>query len=135
MGDCYRHGYGVRRDANQAVYNYTKATKANIGMRARSQAHATLGDMYTKVEGLPKLQDKAMFHFMFAAERYNHEAQMRVGLMFEGDDLANRNLDRAIMYFKLSARGGNAQAHLKVEKYIELGHTASNLREMEVCKN
>jgi len=48
---------------------------------------------------------------------------MRVGLMFEGDDLAaNRDLDRAIMYFKLSARGGNAQAHLKVEKYIELGH-------------
>lgn len=23
LGDCYRYGYGVQRDANQAVYNYT----------------------------------------------------------------------------------------------------------------
>lgn len=45
-GYCYRYGYGVEQHAKQAIYNYKQATKAGIGMRALSQAHSSLGDMY-----------------------------------------------------------------------------------------
>jgi len=60
MGDCYRYGYGVKKDATQAVYYYSKATQANVGMRALNNAHSSLADMYEKGEGLVKSQERAM---------------------------------------------------------------------------
>lgn len=130
MGDCYRYGYGVQQDANQAAYSYTKATQAGVGNRALVGAHSYLADMYEKGEGLSKSQERAAFHLMFAADRYNPDAQLKVALMFEEENGSEMNLNRAIMYFKLSARGGNATAHLKVEKYIEIGYGVERPRKL-----
>lgn len=43
--------------------------------------------------------------------------QIKFALMIGGNGV-NRNLDRTIMYFKLSGRSANAKAHLKVEMYF-----------------
>lgn len=78
--------------------------------------------MYEKGEGVIKSQERAAYHFMFAADRYDPEAQLKVALIFEEGNGPQVHLNRAVMYFKLSARGGNKKEHLKVEKYLELSH-------------
>jgi len=76
-------------------------------MRTLRQAHMSLGDMCEKGEGMPKSQEQAAFHFMFAAERYDAEAQLKVAIMFEEGSVFDKNIDRAVLYFNLSARGGH----------------------------
>jgi len=134
LGDCYRYGYGVQRDANLAVYNYKQSTRANVGMRALSLAHESLGDMYEKGEGLPKSQDKAAFHFMFAADRHNHDAQMKIALMLESGIGLDKNIDRAVVYFNSSARGGNQLGQHKSVEYDLKGHGVEYPRTMDVGK-
>lgn len=73
--------------------------------------------------GFLKSKEKALFHYMFAADRHNNEAQLKSALLIEGGNGANGNLDRAIMYFKLSARGA---------EYLELGHGVKHPRKLNV---
>jgi len=126
LGDCYRHGYGVDRNVDQAIWNYNKAISANLGVRALVDAHMSLADMYEKGEGLPRVPKQAAHHFMYAAERYNADAQFKVALMYEVGEGVDLNVDRAVMYFKLSARGGNSHAFLKAEEYLQKGHGIQN---------
>lgn len=123
----------MRQDVNQAILDDRQATKAKIGMRALKQAHASLGDIYLKGEGLPKSQEQAAFHFMYAAERHDPESQLKVAFMLEVGKGLDKNIGRAVLYFKLSARGGNELAQLKSGEYIHKGHGVEHPRKLVIA--
>lgn len=65
---------------------------------------------------------------MFTADRHSSDAQKKLGNMFENGHGVTVNLDRTIANFKLSARGGNMEAHLKVETYLIRGQGVEHPR-------
>jgi len=52
--------------------------------------------------------------------------------MFEAGNGVDKNLDRAVLYFKLSARGGNELAQLKSGEYVQKGNGIEHPRILEI---
>jgi len=69
---------------------------------------------------------------MYAADRYYNAAQWRIANMFENGRGVGVNEDRAVMYFKLCAQGGNDEAHLKVETYLIKGQGVEHPRSSSI---
>lgn len=88
--------------------------------------------MYEEGEGLPKSQHQASLHFMYAAERHAPESQLKVAFMLEVGNGLDQNIERSVLYFKLSARGGNELARLKSGEYIQKGHRVEHPRSWDL---
>lgn len=72
-------------------------------MRALNNAHASLAAMVEKGEGVDKSQEHAIYHYVYAADRYDADAQFKVSLMLGEGNGVDQHIDRAVMYFKLSS--------------------------------
>jgi len=74
------------------------------------------------------MEHKAYYYYKFAAERYNTEAQWKMGLMFEEGREVDIHFDRAFYYFKLSARGGHEKAQERAGEYLIRGQAVERTR-------
>lgn len=78
LGDAYRDGLGVTRDAAAALVWYTKAAEKNNVISMKN-----LGFMYRDGDGVAKDFSKALEWFTKAAEQNNALAMSSLGLMYE----------------------------------------------------
>lgn len=69
---------------------------------------------------------------MYDAERHDAEAQLKVSLMFEVRSRVDQHIDRAVVYFKLSARGRNKSGQFKAQEDIRNGHGVEHPRKMDI---
>jgi len=118
LGDCYRYGYVVDKNIEKALDSYKRTIEINDMHVPIVRSHCSIAEMYEKGEGVPQSFQTSAYYYMHAADRHSSEAQWKVGNMFENGNGVDLDIDRAVMYFKLSARGGNEDAHLKVETYL-----------------
>ena len=103
---CY-YGLGVEQDMKQAAQFFeTAAAKNHIG------AAAKLGVCYAGGMGLPRNVERAKYWIQMAAEGGQSESQEQLG-----DMLANppdKDLIKAMSWYRVSARQGNASAARKL---------------------
>jgi hypothetical protein len=112
LGQMYRLGQGVERDAVEAARWYRKA--ADIGF---DRAQANLAAMYLSGEGVDRDPARAAYWFELAARQGHVIAMYNLGLMYELGMGLRRDPPRALGWLNLAARAGHPQA---LEKLSEL---------------
>lgn len=69
LGECYKNGYGVKKDCNEAIEWYTKALEYDD-----FRAAFCLADLYARGDDIPRDYSAAAKWFTFAAENDNQQA-------------------------------------------------------------
>lgn len=128
LGDCYRYGHGINRNKTKAIDSYKRSIALNRGAESAVLSHYSLAEMHASGEGLPQSYENSLYYYMYAADRYHNKAQWKLAIMFEHGLGIDLNTDRAVMYFKLCTKGGNEEAHLKVEWYLVKGQGVERTR-------
>jgi len=128
LGDCYRYGHGVVQNFDTSVLHYNRAIVESRGATNVVKSHLALGEMCEEGVGTRYMEHKAYYYYKFAAERYNTEAQWKMGLMFEEGREVDIHFDRAFYYFKLSARGGHEKAQERAGEYLIRGQAVERTR-------
>ncbi len=59
QGECYRHGYSVKKNLNMAIQSYKKAIRVGDDADGRFLPHYALGAMYEPGEGLERNYSRA----------------------------------------------------------------------------
>ena len=121
QGECYRYGYGVKKNFARAIECYERATIAEIEMDGKKSAHFTLGSMYESGDELGRDLSKAFKHYDFGANRMDRESQFKVALWCESGTGTEKDVHRAVHFFKLAANSGHADAQIKTFKYYMKG--------------
>ena len=121
QGECYRYGYGVKKNFSRAVECYERATIAEIEMDGKKSAHFTLGSMYESGDELRRDMSKAFKHFDFGANHMDREAQFKVALWCESGTGIEQDVYRAVHFFKLAANSGHTDAQMRTFKYYMKG--------------
>ena len=121
QGECYRYGYGVKKNFARAIECYERATIAEIEMDGKKSAHFTLGSMYESGDELRRDMSKAFKHFDFGANHMDREAQFKVALWCESGTGTEQDVYRAVHFFKLAANSGHTDAQIKTFKYYMKG--------------
>jgi TPR repeat protein len=101
LGEMYRNGKGVPKDAEQAVVWIRKAAE-----QGNTEAQNTLSAMYFTGEGVAKDFQQAVKWSQKAAEQGDSGAQCNLGLMYA----SVLDLTRAYMWWIISAQNGNETA-------------------------
>ncbi len=120
-GECYRYGYGVKRDPRKAIKSYLRATDGMNSIFSRIRAHYALGCMYEAGEGTVRNLNKAFQHFEYSANRIHREAQWKIGLFCESGFGIEQNVARAAEYYRLAANSGHKESQLKSNEYYMKG--------------
>ena len=113
LGQMYRLGQGVERDAVEAARWYRKA--AEIGF---DRAQANLAALYMAGEGVDRDPAKAAYWFEQAARQGHVISQFNLGLMYETGMGVPRDLPRALGWLNLAARSGHPQAIEKLSQLV-----------------
>jgi TPR repeat protein len=105
LGSCYRHGEGVRKDAEKAVEWYRKA--AALG---HAGAQFNLGACYADGVGVRKDAEKAVGLFRKAAAQGYAHAQHNLGACYYNGEGVRQDDEKAVGWLRKAAEQGFAQA-------------------------
>ncbi len=121
QGECYRYGYGVKRNLDMAIQSYNNAIRVGDDADGRNLAHYALGTMYEAGEGLDRDYSKAFENYNYSADVMHHDAQWKIALSCESGIGVERNIARAVEYFRLAANGGHRDSQIKSYNYYMEG--------------
>jgi TPR repeat protein len=106
LGHCYETGLGVTLDIVKAAEFYTTAAELN-----HATAQYSLGYLYSiGYPQFPQNLTEAVRLFKSSADQGNHEAQCKLGLMYENGLGVGIDTTEAVKYYRLSANQGNMSA-------------------------
>ncbi len=120
-GECYRYGYGVKKNLSLAIQSYKKATQVDLDAFGRCFSHFALETMFEAGEGLERDYSKAFENYGYCADVMHHDAQWMIALWCESGIGVEKNITRAVEYFRLAANGGYRDAQTKSYKYYMEG--------------
>ncbi len=103
QAECYRHGYGVKRNMKKAVESYLRASCSKESVFSRIRSHYALGCLYERDKGTVRNLEKAFEHFEYSANRMHREAQWKIALFCESGFGVEQNLARAAEYYGLES--------------------------------
>ncbi len=119
--ECYRYGYGVKRDLGKAIKNYLRAADSINSIFSRIRAHYALGCTYETGEGTVPNLNKAFRHFEYSANRMQCQAEWKIGLFCESDFGVEQNMARAAEYYRLAANSGHKVSQRESNEYYLQG--------------
>ncbi len=117
QGECYRYGYGVKKDPTKAVYSYNQAIRPESLLEGKLRAYYELGCMYESGEGVESNPCTAFDYFNFAASKMHRDAQWKIAVYCESGKGVELDLVRAAEFFRLAANAGNRDAQVKAFHY------------------
>ena len=94
LGNMYRRGEGVPKDAVQAVNWYRKAAE-----QGDAAAQFNLGNMYGRGEGVPKDAVQAVNWYRKAAEQGDASAQYNLGLLYDIGEGVPKDAVQAVNWY------------------------------------
>ncbi|MDP2123835.1 MAG: tetratricopeptide repeat protein [Parvibaculum sp.] len=100
-----RHGKGVERDPERALYFYERSGRAGL---VAAQVNSAF--MHLDGDGIPQDYKKASFWFHAAAMAGVPVARYNLGVMYERGLGVEADPARALAWYALAARAGHAQA-------------------------
>ena len=105
MGDCYRFGYGVEKDYEEAVKWYQEAAD-----QGDEEAQNILGDCYRFGWGVEKDYEEAVKWYQEAADQGNADAQRCLGDCYRFGNGVEKNEKKAVEWYREAADQGDAEA-------------------------
>jgi hypothetical protein len=101
LGYMYRHGYGVDKNNEKAIYHYElSANKGNI------IAYNNLGNLYQQ----DKNYEKALFYYRLAVDKGDSHAINNLGNMYQHGYGVDKNYEKALFYYRLAVDKGDSHA-------------------------
>lgn len=115
IGHLYRWGQGVEKDIGQAIHWYRMAAEKGF-----SRAQANLAAIYLQGdEGTPVNYEEAHKWFAAAAVQNLAVAQYNLGLMYELGLGVEKNEARALGWYNLAAKAGQAEAIERLSQLVK----------------
>lgn len=115
IGHLYRWGQGVEKDINQAIHWYRMAAEKGF-----SRAQANLAAIYLQGdEGTPVNYEEAHKWFAAAAVQNLAVAQYNLGLMYELGLGVEKSEARALGWYNLAAKAGQAEAIERLSQLVK----------------
>jgi len=105
MGNAYRLGLGVTKDAAEALEWYRKAAE-----QGEPNAQLSLGFMYESGQGVAQDYPGAVRWYRLAAEQGNASAQFDLGLMYAHGRGVAQDYPEAVRWYRKAAEQGDATA-------------------------
>ena len=121
QGECYRYGYGVRKNLRRAVHSYEKAISSPSRIAGTMRAQYALGCMYEAGEGVACDYSKAFDYYNASANNYYRASQWKVATFCESGLGIDQDLVRAVAYFRYAANAGHRNAQIKATRYYMEG--------------
>ena len=133
LGRCYQNGEGVEKDLKKAVQYYTLAAN-----QEHANARCNLGRCYQNGKGVEKDLQKAVEYYTLAANQEdaetqnraicengegvgNADAQCNLGRCYESGQGVEKDLKKAVQYYKLAANQGHLFAQNNLALCFEKG--------------
>lgn len=113
LGVCYSNGFGVKKDAEEAVKWWRKAAEQRPG---HPMAMFRLGLAYANGEGVEKDLDEAVQWWRKAAEAGNASAMFQLGECYANGVGVEKNNDKAVKWYSKSAEQGDEAAKEALKK-------------------
>ena len=111
LGEMFRDGEGVARDATEAVKWFHKAAE-----QGDATAQLNLGSMYFTGAGVPKDDAEAVRWWRKAAEQGVVYAQFNLGTMYANGDGVPKDDAEAYAWYSIATKHSNEQAQEHVLK-------------------
>ena len=105
LGSMYANGWGVVKDAREAVRWWRKAAE-----QGHAEAQYNLGLSYAKGEGVAKDAGEAVRWYRKAAEQGYAEAQYNLGWMYAKGEGVAKDAREAVRWYRQAAEQGVAEA-------------------------
>ena len=122
LGECYLSGFGVAKDARQAVRYLREAAEAND-----PRALNRIGDCYRHGEGVEKKNLEVAFkYFAKAKELGNLDATGNLGLLYLYGEGVAKNPKAAAELFLEGAKAGDSRCMLYYAACLENGEGVSS---------
>ncbi len=136
QGQCYQHGYGVKKDLTKAVYSYKQAIRPKSMIDGKLRAWYALGCMYESGDGVKPNPSMAFEYFDFAASKMHQDAQWKIAVYCESGVGVELDLVRAAEFYRLAANSGNRDAQLKTFYYYMKGKGVQRnlMRDVEIIR-
>ncbi len=83
QGECYRYGYGVKKDLAKVFFCYKQAIRPKSLLAGKLRAYYALGCMHESGEGVQPNPSVAFEHFDFSASRMHQNAQCKIAVYCE----------------------------------------------------
>ena len=120
LGLCYKNGFGVAEDMNEAVRWFRKAAG-----QEHAYAQNELGVCYYLGEGVAKDFEKALEWFRKAAEQDNEIAEYNLGYCYDNGTGVDLDYTEAVRWYEKSAAQGYALAQCNLGKCYYIGNGVS----------
>lgn len=120
MAICFHQGYGVDKDENKATEYFIKAFDAYKAKAENGDclSRERLGDYYYNGYGLIQQDiNKAIEHWIIAAEQGNLEVQLDLGDRFETGFDVDQDFGKAIYFYSLANIQKSPEALERLELY------------------
>lgn len=127
LGDLYRYGFGVEKDAKKAFDLFHKAAElghawafSEIGMPHINSVitSSSKGEMYADGSGTGEVNfKKAMEYFQLAVNLGHTRAHAHIGFLHEDGLGVPQDIAKAIEYFLIGADMGDDLAEVTLGKY------------------
>ena len=105
LSECYARGFGVKKDAAEAVKWLIKAAE-----HGDASAQEQLGHRYRYGEGVEENIEEAVKWSLKAAEHGNANAQTRMGILYEHGQGVEKSLQDAVRWYQKAAEQGYSTA-------------------------
>lgn len=105
LSECYVRGFGVKKDAAEAVKWLIKAAE-----HGDASAQEQLGHRYRYGEGVEENIEEAVKWSLKAAEHGNANAQTRMGILYEHGQGVEKSLPDAVRWYQKAAEQGYSTA-------------------------
>jgi TPR repeat protein len=109
LGQLYEKGYGVEQDIDEAIFWYGQAS-----LQGEHWAKVKLADLYSKDSKKYNLAKQYFHELANSGELY---AQMRLAQMYEQGFIVEKNVQKALYWYKQAAMQGNKNAKMWLGDY------------------
>jgi TPR repeat protein len=117
LGELYEEGFGVPLDLKEATKWYLKASDQND-----ATAQFRLAQMYETGKGRDVNVEQAIAWYERAANNHHLEAQLMLGKIYSDGLLSQQvDLQKAAVWFLMSAQDGNAESSFRMGELSESG--------------
>ncbi len=111
----------MKKNLNTAIQSNRNAIRVADYTKVKWLAHYALGTMYESVEGLERNYSKAFENYNYSADVMNPDAQWKVVLWCESGIGVEKDIGRAVEYFRLAGNSGHRDPQIKSYKYYMEG--------------